>query len=188
MLYLKLRRIILLGGLVAGLGILYSCGNSASSPENSSAEKVVKQNPDGSISLSLDNADFYSDVINRICNTAEWSVVVSKSGRYDVWLSSATRDTTNLNYKNTVMVSLRDLDLEIEGLPTCDKIIHNSKDVKYPFFKADSYLGTVYIRDTGKMNIQVNSEQILPKDYLSDNKSGDDPGKLLSVSFKPSLR
>ena len=30
--------------------------------------------------------------------------VVSKSGRYDVWLSSATIDTTDLKYKNSVLL------------------------------------------------------------------------------------
>ncbi len=64
------------------------------------------QQPDGTISLQLDKADRYSDIQDPSENTAEWNVVVSKSGRYNVWLSSATRDTTDLNYKSKVLVSV----------------------------------------------------------------------------------
>lgn len=186
----KMRKSILIMLLASGIGLVYSCGDSAvkSEANDSVSGKVIHQKEDGSLSLSIDKADYYSDVVNRKCNTAEWSVVLSKSGRYDVWLSSATKDTNDLKYQNSVMVSLRDEDLKIEGRPACDKIIHNSSDVSYPYFRADSYMGTVYIQDTGKFNIQVISEQILPKDYKSDKSSGADISKLLSVSFKPSTR
>ena len=185
-----MRKIALVFFVVAGMGLAGSCGNSEvkTGTNKSAKENVIRQKEDGSIRLSLDKADFYSDVVNRQCNTAEWSVVVSKSGRYDVWLSSATRDTNDLKYKNSVLVSLGDQNLRIEGRPTCDRIIQNSSDVSYPYFRADSFMGTMYIRDTGKVEIHVNSEQILPKDYKPDKQSAAELSKLLSVSFTPSVR
>jgi hypothetical protein len=187
---LVMRKSILIWVLAVFIVMAYSCGYSSvkSTANNYRKEKVIRQKEDGSLSLSLDKADFYSDVVDRNCNTAEWSVVLSKSGRYDVWLSSATKDTNDLKYKNPVLISLQDQALWIERRPSCDKIIHNSGDVSFPYFRADSFLGTLYIQDTGKFNIQIISEQILPKDYKSDKKSGADLAKLLSLSFKPSKR
>jgi hypothetical protein len=173
---------------VAGLGLLSSCGNTATRPaaENNISAKKIMQQPDGTISLQLDKADCYSDIKDPSENTAEWNVVVSKSGRYNVWLSSATRDTTDLNYKSKVLVSVQDT--RIEGVPACDKIIRNSGEVSFPYFRADSFIGSMYIKDTGEFHIQVISEQILPEDVFKGDVSKEDLSKLLSVSFTPVKR
>ena len=105
-------------------------------------------------------------MVNPSSNTAEWNVVVSKSGRFNVWLSSATKDTTDLKYKNSVMLSI--LDNRFEALPECDKIIQNSIDVSYPYFRADSFMGSLYIQDTGVYNVQVISEKIVPDKDMED--------------------
>lgn len=168
-------------------GLLYSCGNSnnTGSKSNISSNKI-KQLPDGTISLHLKEADRYSDMSNPAENTAEWDVVVLKSGRYNVWLSSATRDTTDLNYKNKVLVSVHDT--RIEGIPGPDKIVRNSQEVSHPYYRADSFIGSLYIKDTGEFQIQVISEQILPKEDNNGDVSGEDISKLLSVSFTPVKR
>ena len=119
------------------------------------------QQEDGTISLKVEKADCYQDEVNPATNTAEWNVVVSKSGRFDVWLSSATKDTTSLNYQNSVLLSI--LDKRIEAHPEVDKVIHNSSDVSYPYFRADSFLGSLYIQDTGLYNVQIISEKIVPE-------------------------
>src|SRR5512141_1515131 len=82
----KMRSNVILCSLVAGMALI-SCGNSTNSGEaaGNSSDKVIKQRDDGTISLNLDKADRYSDVKNPSCNTAEWNVVVKKSGRYNVW-------------------------------------------------------------------------------------------------------
>jgi hypothetical protein len=125
-------------------------------------------------------------MVNPSSNTAEWNVFVSKSGRFNVWLSSATLDTTDLKYNNSVMLSI--LDNRIEARPACDKIIHNSSDVAYPYFRADSFLGSLYIQDTGMYNIQIISEKIVAKDIKKAELSGSDNSKLLSVFLTPITR
>lgn len=165
---------------------LSSCGGgdkNISVKENNNIPRI-KQSSDGTISLNVEKADCYSDMKDPSGNTAEWHVRVSKSGRYNVWISSATLDTTDLKYKNKVLVSVQDN--RIEAKPGCDKIVQDAKDVNYPFFRADSFLGSMYIQDTGVFNVQVISEKILPKDYKLESET--EIAKLLSVSFTPVTR
>lgn len=166
--------------------ILSSCGGGEKKSIKSEVnnEPKINQASDGTISLNVEGADCYSDMNDPSGNTAEWRVRVSKSGRYNVWISSATKDTTDLRYKNNVLVSVQDN--RIEAKPGCDKIIQDAKDVDYPFFRADSFLGSMYIQDTGLFNVQVISEKILPKDYKLESET--EIAKLLSVSFTPVTR
>jgi hypothetical protein len=181
-----MRKITFLWVVFSGVCLLCSCGNSGKkvSENQRDATKII-QGADGTISLKLDKADCYNDMSDPSGNTAEWDVVVSKSGRYNVWISSATKDTTDLKYKHPLLVSVQDT--RIEGHPGCDKIISNSRDVDYPYFRADSFVGSMYIQDTGEFNIQVISEKIVPKDYNPGNASGEDLSKLISVSFTPDV-
>jgi hypothetical protein len=174
--------------VIIGVVFFYSCKNEVKSTEISKVKNVNKilQQEDGTISLKVDIAECYSDMHNPSSNTAEWNVVVSKSGRFNVWLSSATKDTTNLQYKNSVMLSI--LDNRLEARPACDKIIQNSSDVTYPYFRADSFMGSLYIQDTGLYNIQVISEKIVPHGYKNDESSVTDNSKLLSISLTPTSR
>ncbi len=169
---------------IAGICFLFSCKNTT--PEIRAAAETVRQHEDGTISLKLEKADCYTDMDDRSDNTAEWNVVVSKSGRYNVWISSATLDTTDLKYKNSVMVNVQDK--MIQARPDCDKVIINSSDVSYPYFRADSFIGSLYLQDTGQFYIQVTSEMILPKDYTMTESSAADIAKLISVSFMPVTR
>lgn len=178
-----MKRIIFSCIMIAGVSLLFSCNNKEK--ENSSPEKV-KQQDDGTISLEIEKADRYIDMDDRSDNTAEWNVVVHKSGRYNVWISSATLDTVDLNYKNSVMVNVQDK--MIHAHPDCDKIIKNSSDVSYPYFRADSFIGTLYLQDTGEFYIQVTSEMILPENYYAGEYSASDIAKLISVSFTPVTR
>ena len=168
--------------------LLYSCKNTAG--DKDVKDKVVQnkilQQADGTISLKVEKADCYQDVVNPSSNTAEWSVVVSKSGRFNVWLSSATKDTTDLKYNNSVKLSI--LDDRIEARPACDKIIYNSSDVTYPYFRADSFIGSLYIQDTGIFNIQIISEKIVLKNLNKRESSGTDNSKLLSVFLTPATQ
>lgn len=171
--------------IVIGVVLLYSCNNAGegNSSKNKIVQSKIKQNNDGTISLKVDNADCYGDASNPSINTAEWNVLVSKSGRFDVWLSSATKDTTDLKYNNSVMLSI--LDNRIEAHPSIDKIIRNSTDVTYPYFRADSFLGSLYIQDTGLFNVQIISEKIIPKDLKDKYRTDSDNSKLLSVFLTP---
>jgi hypothetical protein len=174
--------------MIIGIVMMYSCSNTGVQKDtnNKVVHNKILQQADGTISLKVDKADCYQDAVNPSSNTAEWSVVVSKSGRFNVWLSSATIDTTDLKYNNSVMLSI--LDNRIEAHPACDKIIRNSSDVSYPYYRADSFIGSLYIQDTGLFNIQIISEKIIPKDVIKGNSSGLDNSMLLSVILTPIKR
>ena len=66
------------------------------------------------------------------------------------------------------------LDNRIEALPACDKIVHNSSDVSYPYFRADSFMGSLYIQDTGLYNVQIISEKIIPENLISNRSNMDE--------------
>ncbi len=143
----------------------------------------MSQEGDGSLSLRLDKAACYSDVSNPSGNTAEWIIVISKPGSYKVWLSSATRDTTNLHYANSVRISL--LDKQLEANPKCDKVIIGTSEVPQTYFRADSYMGTMYIPQPGEYNIQVISEKVIAKNFATQSSSLSDDTMLMSVILTP---
>lgn len=182
-----MRRKTILWMAVSGLTLLWSCGNSGNkTSENQRDANKIMQEADGTISLKLDKADCYNDEGDPSGNTAEWNVVVSRSGRYNVWLSSATKDTTDLTYKHPVLVSIQDN--RLMGNPVSGRIIHNPTDVSYPYFRADSFMGSMYIQDTGEFNIQVICDKIVPKNIERGNATSEDICKLISVSFTPDTR
>ncbi len=169
-----------------GLGalLLWSCGNQAG--KKSVAENTVLQQEDGTLLLDMGKATCYNDEVNPSSNTAEWKVRVSKPGRFKVWLSSATKDTTELSYNSSVKISF--LDNELEAEPACDKIVRNAREVSYPYYRADSYMGSFYISDPGEYNIQVISEKVLPREAMNNISSGPDDTKLMSVILTPNTR
>jgi hypothetical protein len=174
--------------LLTLVAFLFSCNSNVHQVSNSigdEADKVIQQ-ADGSISLKVDKADCYSDMSNPSSNTAEWNVLVSKSGRFNVWLSSATKDTTDLKYSGSVLFSVKDNRLEAK--PGCDNIVLNSSEVSYPYFRADSFIGSLFIQDTGLYNIQLISEQIHPNDLKTEESATSDNSKLLSVLLTPVSR
>ena len=164
--------------------LAWSCGSN--SDQNSVSENAVVQEADGTLALDMDEATCYSDDVNPASNTAEWNVVVSKPGTFRVWLSSATKDTTKLSYSNSVKLSLLDKFLEVN--PVCDKVVLNSGEVSLPYYRADSYMGSLYISEPGEYSIQVISEKVLPKEAeLSEDMATDDT-RLMSVILTPLSR
>lgn len=165
---------------------LWSCGGVERKNVSAVQDNIILQQDDGSFMLKLEKAACYSNVSDPSTNTAEWNVRVSRPGRYDVWLSSATRDTFDLNYANSVRVTLLDKEFEVD--PAIDKIVRNTKEVTYPYFRADSYIGSFYFSEPGDYNIQLISEKVLSKQqreqsaYLSDNTL------LMSVILTPLTR
>lgn len=172
--------------LLIGISFLYSCSRTEKSKTEQNAPEINKvlQKSDGSIELQVKKAECYSDKINPSSNTAEWNVIVTKSGRFNVWLSSATTDTTNLEYKNKVLLSVHDNRLEAQ--PVIDKVILNCSDVNYPYFRADSFMGSLYIQDTGLYAVQIISDKIIPEE--NNNSAGREKTRLLSVFLTPVVR
>jgi hypothetical protein len=165
--------------------LFWSCGRNSDS--ESVSENAILQESDGTLDLDMDKATCYSDPDNPSSNTAEWNFVVSKPGTFKVWISSATKDTTNLNYVNSVKITL--LDKHIEGNPECDVVVMNSDDVSYPYFRADSYMGSLYISEPGEYSIQLISEKVISKEAMSSIESTDaDITRLRSVILAPMTR
>jgi hypothetical protein len=183
-----MRNIVVVISTVTIILGLNSCRNSGSNTAINSSntlEKILQQE-DGTLSLSLEKAAFYRDEADPSCNTAEWNIVVSKPGRYSVWLSSVTKDTMNLSYVNSVKINLEDERLEAK--PIGDKIVLNANGVKYPYFRADSYMGSFYIQEAGEYNLQVISEKVLNKDVKPEVTPSEDNTKLMSVILTPMTR
>lgn len=147
-----------------------------------SGNRILQQN-DGSIALVLDKAECYCDMANPSNNTADWDIVISQPGRFKVWLSSATKDTSSLNYENSVKISLLDNNLEVN--PGCDKVVRNSVDVHYPYYRADSYMGSITVSEPGEYNIQLISEKVISQKAELKNTTLADDTKLLSVKLTP---
>jgi hypothetical protein len=163
--------------------IALSCGHLKNAKDVQSTENRILQQEDGTVFLKLDKAGFYYDMANPSNNTADWNVVISKPGRFKVWLSSATKDTSDLKYTNSVRISL--LDDQLEAKPACDKIVQNTNEVQYPYFRADSYMGSVYVSEPGEYNIQVISEKITSNTTEFQSTSLADDTKLMSVILMP---
>jgi hypothetical protein len=164
--------------------LILSCSRQRSNKDQR-GENGVLQQEDGTVSLKLEKAACYSDENNPANNTAEWNVVISKPGRFKVWLSSAAKDTAAFKYTNSVRISL--LDEQLLGIPACDSIVRNSADVSYPYFRTDSYMGSFYLSEPGEYNIQVISDKVIAKNNRVKNTQQDDI-KMMSVILVPMTR
>jgi hypothetical protein len=174
--------------LLAVLLLINSCGNSGTdkSKKNGKTGDKITQQADGTISLDIEKASCYNDEVNPSWNTAEWIFIVSKPGRYNVWLLSATIDTIDLQYANSVKISLLDERLDVR--PVGNRIVLDAKDVKYPYFRADSYMGSFYIQEPGEYSIQVISEKIVSRKNIASASSSSNHTKLMSVILTPMKR
>jgi hypothetical protein len=183
-----MRRILFGSFLITVLISAYSCSGSGpdASDDKNINSAMVKQQADGTIALKLDKAVCYNSDRDPSCNTAEWNFEVSKPGRYYVWLSSATKDTMNLQYPKSVRINVNDELLEAK--PVGDKIVLNATDVKYPYYRADSYMGSVIIQEPGEYSIQVISEKVVSGKVKTAKAENDNNTKMMSVILTPISR
>ena len=180
---MKNRIFVYLIGLV--LIPALSCSNGNKNDLKGEKNRVLQEG-DGSISLKLEDAACYNDASNPSDNTAEWKMVISRPGRFKVWLSSATRDTTDLGYANTVRISI--LDNQLEADPACDKIVYDSDRISSAYFRADSYIGSFFVSEPGEYLIQVISEKVISKNTGIRNRLTDEDTILMSVFLTPATR
>ena len=181
---MRTRFFVFSSGLV--MILFCSCRQHGSIMYDQEADNRIIQQQDGTVSLKLEKAACYSDAVNPSNNTADWNIVISKPGRFKVWLSSATKDTSDLSYSNSVKVNILDDHLEVD--PAVDKIVHNSGDVPDSYFRADSYVGSFYVPEAGEYNIQVISDKVMDKNAGSKNNPQVDDTMLMSVILTPALR
>ena len=175
------RRVI---PFISGLAIvlLWSCSQQGATKNSQDAENRIVQQADGTVSLKIEKAVCYSDAVNPSNNTADWNIVISKPGRFKVWLSSATKDTSGLRYASSVRVNILDDHMEVN--PSIDKVVHNSVDVPQSYFRADSYVGSFYVPEPGEYNIQVISDKVIAKNASTRL----DDTMLMSVILTPAIR
>ena len=183
-----MRRNFLLSVIIIFTLFIYSCNNSGSylSEEKKDSSGMIKQQADGTIALKLEKAVCYNSERDPSCNTAEWYFVVIKPGRYNVWLSSATTDTMNLQYKNSVKINVNEERLEAK--PVGDKIVLDAKEVRYPWYRADSYMGSVIIQEPGEYSMQVISEKVIPQKEKQEMSGISGNTKMMSVILTPMTR
>jgi len=178
---------ICLTAITAFLAItVSSCSNHGSPKVTEDDENRIIQQEDGTVSLKLAEAAIYNDPADPAGNTAEWEVVITKPGRYKVWLTSATRDTMNLRYSQAVKISL--FDDQLEGKPVCNRISENAGIVHDSYFIAESYMGSFFIPNSGEYKVQVISEKVDPKNTVKQNVSPMDDTMMISVHLAPATR
>lgn len=166
--------------------VVLSCGHQGKDKISEEAANRIMQQEDGTVALKLEKADCYNDDVNPSNNTADWNVVISKPGRFKVWLSSATKDTSDLSYSTSVKVNILNDHLEVN--PEIDKVVLNSEDVPETYFRADSYVGSFYIPEPGEYNIQVISDKILARNSGSGSYPVGEDTMLMSVMLTPAIR
>jgi hypothetical protein len=168
--------------LVLLIGSSCSHAGKQLSTSGSESTELINQQADGTISLKLEDAEYYNDKDNPSSNTAEWRFAVAKAGRYEIWLSSATRDTLDLKYINSIKLSIRDERLNVEK--GGEKVVLNNNDLKYPY-RADSYIGSYYIHEPGEYTIQLISEKAVLSDAGKSVPQQLENTKLMSVMLVP---
>jgi hypothetical protein len=166
--------------------LVWSCGQQGATKGTQESGNRIVQQADGTVSLRIEKAVCYSDAANPSNNTADWNVVISKPGRFKVWLTSATKDTSRLKYSNSVKVNI--LDDHMEVTPSVDKIVQHAEDVPSSYFRADSYVGSFYVPEPGEYNIQVISDKVVAKDGSAKNIPHVDDTMLMSVILTPAIR
>jgi hypothetical protein len=66
---------------------------------------------------------------------------------------------------NSVKISLLDNQLDVD--PACDKIVRNSNEVSYPYYRADSYMGSFYISEPDSIIFSY-QRKVLPKETMNN--------------------
>ena len=115
---------------------------------------------DGGVELLIAEADLIQVDDNPQYNTAEWLFTVNKPGRYDVWLSSLTCDTLQLHFADNVIITAGDS--RLAKRPVGDQIVTDDANVKKPWYRADSHMGSVFFGKPGEYQIQVISDRVEP--------------------------
>lgn len=137
-----------------------SCFDQGVSVEEKAGNNEGKSVHDGDVTLMISDADLIQVDSNPQYNTAEWYVRVKNPGRYEIWLSSMTCDTSRFRFKNDVIITIGDS--RIEKKPVGDKIVTNDPNIKKPWFRADSHMGSVYFNEPGEYQVQVISNGVVP--------------------------
>lgn len=160
-----------------------SCKENGAVKENKSGNNDKTFGIEGGVTLSIQDADLIEVDSNPQYNTAEWHFTVKEAGRYDVWLSSLTCDTSHLLFADNVTITAGDS--RLEKRPVGDEIVTNDKSVKSPWFRADSHMGSIFFSAPGEYQVQVISDRVLPHPSDPSGISIEKHTIINSLIFKP---
>lgn len=190
----KLKKPVLMNkfwmkAVILGLVIVFpmtACNDTGG--EGKESRKAKSENAAGQaegVTLLISDAALIQVDSNPEYNTAEWHFTVQKAGRYDVWLSSLTCDTTQLNFGDSVVITAGDT--RLTGRPAGDEIVTDDMSVKEPWYRADSHMGSIFFREPGEYQVQVISDRV--KKYTSDlsGLSVDKETLINSLILKPTV-
>ncbi|MDX9728622.1 MAG: hypothetical protein RBT50_05110 [Bacteroidales bacterium] len=135
-----------------------SCGNEGSNNGANNKGKEDAAASEEGVVLMIADADLIEVDGNPQYNTAEWLFRVDKPGRYDVWLSSLTLDTTQLRFAENVVITAGETKLAKK--PVGDQIVTGDKSVKEPWFRADTHMGSIFFSKPGEYPVQVISDRV----------------------------
>ena len=175
---------------ILGLVIVFpmtACNDTGSAGKESKkarSEKSVGQ-AEG-VTLLIKDAALIQVDSNPQYNTAEWHFTVQKAGRYDVWLSSLTCDTTFLNFGDSVVITAGDT--RLTGRPVGDEIVTDDLSVKEPWYRADSHMGSIFFREPGEYQVQVISDRVKKLSADISDLSVDKETLINSLILKPTVR
>lgn len=110
------------------------------------------------VTLHIKDAALIQFDSNPEYNTAEWHLTVKKPGRYDVWLSSLTSDTMDLEFNENVVITAGDS--RLTKMPVGDEIVIGDKSVQKPWYRADSHMGSIFFSQPGEYQVQVISDKV----------------------------
>jgi len=180
----KMRRTIYyLLGFTFIIVISAACGKGKPEISNGKQLSYITSQDDGSIVLDLEKAYVLQDSLHPDMNTAEWFFRIKKKGRYELWLSSYTRDTMNLRYDSPVYINFRDKKIKAESI-IGNEIVLDTPNIGSMYYRADSKLGSVYVEEAGEYNIQISGSQVRPCEVSSLNNSSRHT-ELRSLILKP---
>lgn len=167
--------------LITGLTSCKHDGTRESAVNKGGSDKAAVN--DGGVTLRIEDAGLIQVDSNPQYNTAEWEFTVKKPGRYDVWLSSLTCDTLNLQFADNVTITAGDT--RITKKPVGDEIITDDKSVKGPWYRADSHMGSIFFSAPGEYQVQVISDKVLPHSSDLSKVSIDNHTLINSLILKP---
>lgn len=158
-------------------------GSSADSGKQDRNDRIALN--DGGVVLRIEDADLLQVDYNPQYNTAEWQFTVEEPGRYDVWLSSLTCDTSHLRYEDNVIITAGDARLTKK--PVGDQIVMNDKSVREPWYRADSHMGSIFFSQPGEYQVQVISDRVEPHSSDVSRLSVEKHTLINSVILKPKV-
>jgi hypothetical protein len=145
-------------GLILIISMTACKDNSGSNGNNSKARTEADASHSAGVILMINDAALIQVDSNPQYNTAEWHFKVDKAGRYDVWLSSLTCDTSHLQFDDNVIITAGDT--RLDKRPVGDEIVTTDNSVKAPWYRADSHMGSIFFSKPGEYQVQVISDKV----------------------------